>query len=958
MTGVNAEVPIPGGAPNSDPHGISTNGTAEIHQRWEDAMNHCKKVLGEDNFTYIMKFESPVMMMAEVEKLIVKTKDSSVPRLLRQLKPHLDQITTFVFSVFVTLNLPSIPSICLWGLITFMLQRAEKSEELLCLITEMWSDISINLSIFEVYKAHIAEDQALGLILFEVLEELQKFAFFTTKTLEYARSGNYIKEKVAAQQLTRGQQMQRAEAINLIRQERIGGLPKDIPLTIDPLALDEAKLPGFYFPFPRNPVFCGREKLLDAIRESLKSRTTEDYIPSVALWAPAGMGKTQVALEYAYRVRDEGMKAIFWIDAEHESEWTKAFTEIANLLNLVGATSSKGHEANRLLVLRWLQETATPWLVVFDNVEDQRVLGRIWPLSGPGCILVTCRSELTAASCSRLTMEVPAFDDNEGGTMLRSELQLGDEDVKNNVSSKELSSLLGGHAITLNVMARSVIARKKTLQEFVKMYEEDPRSLHKKPKRRIHNLYNQYYDKPDDLESIWSIPFSQIRKEESRLLGILAMFGPSKVPSFVFTMVTLGLEQSEIEEAALGLRSLALMQANHDGSLYSVHRLIQGEYRNYIGIHEQSVHWTDAANALSEVFPKQHKGSTMFNQWQLCESLIEHVEALSKCYRELSGRTKIPYLEAFSYLMSDAGRYLAEIGRYNACVALLNCGFDHCKDDDSIVFANLSTIMGQVYCERGQDIAALKHTNAVLRVRESQLDHMHSEVANALSNSALSMVGCGQNLEEALEMLDRSLKIDLANPREDHTNVLHLRYLNTAFALRALGRFHEAIYHVEEANKWAIAEFGESSRYLTISYRINADVAMRRGDYDKALKDTEEALRIARLTGSTTPWVAAALYYLGDIKIKQNDPKQAIEFLRECRVISEICRVEKTDDGEVARAMKKLAEAYAANGETDRSEALKSESESMYSELLQSGKYTQSDNERDKWDYLISLKFR
>lgn len=101
-------------------------------------------------------------------------------------------------------------------------------------------------------------------------------------------------------------------------------------------------------------------------------------------------------------------------------------------------------------------------------------------------------------------------------------------------------------------------------------------------------------------------------------------------------------------------------------------------------------------------------------------------------------------------------------------------------------------------------------------MRELHLNPLHSEVANALSNSALSMVGCGQNLEVAAAMLKKSLEIDLHNPPEDHSRILQLRHFNTAFALRALGRLEEARTHVDLAPRYNVQEFGDKSRYLTM----------------------------------------------------------------------------------------------------------------------------------------------
>lgn len=65
--------------------------------------------------------------------------------------------------------------------------------------------------------------------------------------------------------------------------------------------------------------------------------------------------------------------------------------------------------------------------------------------------------------------------------------------------------------------------------------------------------------------------------------------------------------------------------------------------------------------------------------------------------------------------------------------------------------------MGHVLCERGLDKSARTYNDIVLRVREKAFDLMHPEVGNSLSNAALSMVGCGVDLEKALEMLERSL---------------------------------------------------------------------------------------------------------------------------------------------------------------------------------------------------------
>ncbi len=131
-------------------------------------------------------------------------------------------------------------------------------------------------------------------------------------------------------------------------------------------------------------------------------------------------------------------------------------------------------------------------------------------------------------------------------------------------------------------------------------------------------------------------------------------------------------------------------------------------------------------------------------------------------------------------------------------------------------YTNLCVHMGTASCERGRDMRALKYNDIVLAVRKDLLPPTHSEIANALSNSALSMIGCGAHLHKALDMLLQSLKIDLANPASDHKRVLHLRHFNISFAYRALGKMQEAREHVDQASAYARSEFGQDSRYLTM----------------------------------------------------------------------------------------------------------------------------------------------
>ncbi|KAF3118819.1 hypothetical protein TWF569_004774, partial [Orbilia oligospora] len=74
----------------------------------------------------------------------------------------------------------------------------------------------------------------------------------------------------------------------------------------------------FHMPFPRNRNFAGRADTLGQVYEYFSNPNSTDVPCVFALIGTGGMGKTQIALEYAYRHRHD-YTAVFWISAASET---------------------------------------------------------------------------------------------------------------------------------------------------------------------------------------------------------------------------------------------------------------------------------------------------------------------------------------------------------------------------------------------------------------------------------------------------------------------------------------------------------------------------------------------------------------------------------------------------------------------------------------------------------------
>ncbi len=231
----------------------------------------------------------------------------------------------------------------------------------------MLEDIQHDLILFNDYSQGISLDASLLEVLFDILVDVLCFAASAIKHIRRNSPlvvttvrWNLVQEQFAKVSSNLARRMkhlkERVEAENIKSNKNQAGLVQALGSKLNLSGKDDAEtLPCHLIPFPRNPGFYGREKILEVIHGALQ--TGAQRVNSVAIWGTGGIGKSQIALEYANWQLQADVPVIIWVPSETKEELRSAFEEAAFRLGLAGVEKSNTPDQNRLICLQWLQKT-------------------------------------------------------------------------------------------------------------------------------------------------------------------------------------------------------------------------------------------------------------------------------------------------------------------------------------------------------------------------------------------------------------------------------------------------------------------------------------------------------------------------------------------------------------------------------------------------------------------------
>ncbi|MFD8422276.1 FxSxx-COOH system tetratricopeptide repeat protein [Streptomyces sp. NPDC059466] len=372
---------------------------------------------------------------------------------------------------------------------------------------------------------------------------------------------------------------------------------------------------------PRNPNFTGRVDLLEQLSDRLRREGTTTVLPE-AIHGMGGVGKTQLAIEYAYRHQSE-YDIVWWIPAERPGQIGQALVELAQRLGL--GTSAEANIAGPA-VREALREGRpySRWLLIFDNADSPERVRDYFPTGGSGTILVTSRNRRW--SVVGPSLEVDVFTREESKQLLRRTSAYGEE--LTDADANLLADALGDLPLALEQAAAWRAETGMPVSEYLRLFEHKRSEL-------LEVSPPPDYQLP--VAAAWNVSLDHLETRSLtalRLLQLCSYFAPDPISRSIFSGLGGSSIDTELDRAlndpmrlARAIREInrySLARIDHRTNSIEMHRLVQAVLINRMTPEEQNRMRNGAHTLLAAADPK---GPNQAANWPRYAELYGHVIA-------------------------------------------------------------------------------------------------------------------------------------------------------------------------------------------------------------------------------------------------------------------------------------------------------------------------------------------
>ena len=713
-------------------------------------------------------------------------------------------------------------------------------------------------------------------------------------------------------------------------------------------------------PYRHNPFFTGREALLEALDQHLHAEQAVVLAQAVTLHGLGGIGKTQVALEYAYQY-GQRYQAVFWIEAETIESLHVSFLRLANTLELPECSQEK-QEQIVVAVQRWLSLHPN-WLLIWDNVEESERLTPFLPSSPEGKMLFTTRLQMPGAMA--LSVEIPTLPLEQAVQLLmkRAHLlninatqeegeQLKASHPDEHRSATELSELLDGLPLALDQAGAYLEETGCSITDYLLHFRQQR-------KRVLQRRGSHAGIHPASVVTTLALAIKRVEQMHplaTDFLQVCAFLYPENIPEEIFTTGAAALGQAweelgsdpyQFDLLLAAVRSASLIRRDAKTHTLSLHRLVQAMLQDQMEQSEARLWKEHVICVLNAVLP-----DGKFENWGIYERSVVQARAAVVLVQE----ENIARDEA-GMLLHKVGGYLLERGRYREAEPLLEQAVQMAERQYGPTHLELVprlTKLGELFWQQGWYEQVETLLMRVLKIQDQWLEPEHPQRAETLSSLALMYWHQGKYeqaeplYQYALHIQEKQQEPDLVEmaitlnnfgllyfkqKKYEQAEALHQRALalreqqlgpehpQVAISLRNLAAVYRVMKRYEQAEQFyqrvlQIREklLGADHPHTTRLLNDLAGLYREQGKYEQAEVLYQKALQIRMQTlDAEHPTIATTLSGLAQVYQKQEKYEQAKILYQ--RALSIQTRRLGTSHPDVAETLKGLEALYQEQAE-------------------------------------------
>lgn len=509
---------------------------------------------------------------------------------------------------------------------------------------------------------------------------------------------------------------------------------------------------------------------------------------TVSISGLGGIGKTQVALQFAYSIKKEYPEfSIFWVQSLSMETFERGCTEIARALGI--RLGQENNEDVKVLVQQRLCESSVgKWLLIVDNVDDLDLLGdtnhtkgllTFLPESDDGLTIFTTRH---GAVAQRLTgsdvIEIGKMTAQETVDLLEKRLVRKSPSYDHETVMTLLAEL--EHLpLAVTQAAAYINTHKSSVSEYL--------WLLKKTEQDAVAIMSTDFGDNKPVAKTWTVTFNKIREYDTLAADLLAFISCIEWRAIPCSILPAVYPEARLVGAIGTLCSYSFLERRNDGTQLDMHRLVHLATRMWVRQNGREAETNMAAlQHISKVFPSDH-----YINREIWRNFLPHVARIKK-------DEQCQDTEENSELCLKVGRCLYVDGRIKEAVLWLLESYKW--RSRNLAQENADRLLSQhmlamAYQANGQGKEAIKLLERVVTIRAKVLAEDHPD--RLVSQHALAgAYRANGRAKEAVELLEHVIAISTEVLAEDHPDQLCFQH-SLAIAYQENGQLKEAIKLLE-----------------------------------------------------------------------------------------------------------------------------------------------------------------